>query len=97
MKSKYIHRSIFHLQREWARKSKLLWTDKSESLEIRIANFKRKVEGQIEAREALGGKISLNLLDGTAREIAVFGTNLIYDFDDESFRTEGTELLNKYF
>jgi len=53
MKSKYINRSIFHLQREWARRTKLLWTEKSESLETRIANFKSKVEGQIKAREAL--------------------------------------------
>jgi len=27
----------------------------------------------------------------------VYDTNLIYDFDDESFRHEGTELVMKYF
>jgi hypothetical protein len=93
MKSKYIFCSIFHLQREWARRTKIFDT----TLEIRIANFKSKVEGQIKAREALGGKSILNLLDSTIREIESFGTNLIYDFDDESFRIEGTELLIKYF
>jgi hypothetical protein len=93
MKSKYIFRSIFFLHREWARRTKIYDT----SLETSIANFKSKVQGQIEAREALVGKSSLNFLDGTSREIKVFGTNLIYDFDDESFRTEGTELLLKFF
>ena len=93
MKSKYIFCSIFHLQREWARRTKIFDT----TLEIRIANFKSKVEGQIKAREALGGKSILNLLDSTISEIESFGTNLIYDFDDESFRIEGTELLIKYF
>ena len=93
MKSKYIHHSIFHLQREWARRTKIFDT----SLEIRIANFKSKVEGQIEAREALGGESSLNFLNSTTREITVLGTNLIYDFDDESFRIDGTELIEKYF
>jgi hypothetical protein len=97
MKSKYINRSIFHLQREWARRTKLLWTEKSESLETRIANFKSKVEGQIKAREALREKAELNFLNKTTKLTTVYDTNLIYDFDDESFRHEGTELVMKYF
>ena len=97
MKSKYIFYSIFHLQREWARRTKLLWTEKSESLETRIANFKSKVEGQIKAREALREKAELNFLNKTTKLTTVYDTNLIYDFDDESFRHEGTELVMKYF
>jgi hypothetical protein len=97
MKSKYIHHSIDHLQREWARKTKLLWTKKSESLETRIANFKEKIKGQIKAAEAIAGKGELNFLDSVTKEISLFDINLIYDFDDTSFRDEGSKLVIKYF
>jgi len=93
MENKYIHYFVAYLQKEWARRTKIFDT----SLETRIANFKCKVQGQIESREALVGIRCLNFLDGTTREIKVFGTNLIYDFDDELFRTEGTELIKNYF
>ncbi len=93
MKCKYINPSIIHLQREWAIRNKIYDT----SLETRIANFKGKVKGQIECIEALTGKGELNFLDCTTREITVFGTKLIFDFDDEFFRFEGTKLVNKYF
>jgi hypothetical protein len=96
-KNKYIHHYVPYLQKEWARKTKILWTEKSESLEIRIANFKNKLEGQIKAREALREKAELNFLNNTTKEITVYGTNFIYDFNDELFRTEGTDLVKKYF
>jgi hypothetical protein len=96
-KNKYIHHYVPYLQREWARKTKILWTEKSESLETRIANFKNKLEGQINADEALLGKSELNFLNKTTKLTTVYDTNLIYDFDDESFRHEGTELVMKYF
>ncbi len=51
-KNNYIHQHISHLQKEWAIKTKILWTEKSESLETRITNFKNKLEGQIKAGEA---------------------------------------------
>jgi hypothetical protein len=96
-KRNYIHQHISHLQKEWAIKTKILWTEKSESLETRIANFKNKLEGQIKAREALREKTELNFLNSTTREITVYDINLIYVFDDAFFRTEGTKLVMKYY
>jgi hypothetical protein len=96
-KNKYIHHYVPYLQKEWARKTKILWTEKSESLETRIANFKNKLEGQIKAREALREKAELNFLNNTTKEITVYGTNFIYDFDDAFFRSEGTKLVMKYY
>jgi len=96
-KCNYIHHHISYLQKEWARKAKILWTEKSESLETRIANFKNKLEGQIKANEALLGDSELNFLNRATKETTVYGTNLIYDFDDNAFRNEGTELVMKYF
>jgi hypothetical protein len=97
MKSRYVYRSIDYLQKEWARRTKMLWTEKSESLETRIANFKGKLNGLIEANETLLEKSELNFLNGKTKETTVCGTNLIYDFDEESFRSAGTELVMKYF
>jgi hypothetical protein len=96
-KSNYIHHYISHLQKEWTFKTKILWTEKSESLETRIANFKKKLEGQIKADEAFLEKAELNFLNNTTKETTVYGTNLIYDFDVEFFRSEGTKLVMKYF
>jgi hypothetical protein len=96
-KNKYIHHYVPYLQKEWARKTKILWTEKSESLETRITNFKNKIEGQIKAREALREKTELNFLNNTTKEITVYGTNFIYDFDDAFFRSEGTKLVMKYY
>jgi hypothetical protein len=97
MKNQYIHYSIAHLQKEWAIKSKLLWTEKSESIETRIENFKNKLKGQIKAIETITQEIQLNFIDRATMEITVFGINLIYDFNGELFRTEGIDLVKKYF
>jgi hypothetical protein len=96
-KINYIHHHISHLQKEWARKTKMLWTEKSESLETRIANFKGKLNGLIEANETLLEKSELNFLNGSTKETTVYGTNLIYDFDDVLFREDATELVMKYY
>jgi len=68
-----------------------------ESLETRVANFVQKLKGQIILRETLQGSTELSLLESAVKYGIVPGKGLIFDFNDEFFRSHGTNLVKKYY
>ena len=97
-KEDYIHKYVRELQIQWADDNKSCQTvSLPESLETRIANFVQKLKGQIILRETLQGSTELSLLESAVKYGIVPGTGLIFDFNDEFFRSHGTNLVKKYY
>ena len=68
-----------------------------ESLETRIENFLGKINGQTALKEALGEKSVLSFLSTEVKQGMVPDADIIFDLNNDSFRTDAEILVNKYY
>lgn len=93
----YVNDNRCHLMREWARIKKSFTATLEGSLETRIKNLIAKIQGQVEAAEALTGKTSLNLLEQIFRTNMIQSTGAVYDLAVDVFADSANNLIDTYF
>jgi len=93
----YVNNNRCHLMREWARIKKRVTASLEGSLETRMKNLIAKIQGQVEAAEALSGRTSLNLLEQIFRTNMTPSTGAVYDLDIDVFAHSANNLIDTYF
>ena len=95
---KYLDQYPRELQLTWARETKRgPRAGLPQTLEESIASFIERLRGQIELREALGGKGELKSLKNTFNEGRDHDTGLLFDIDMEFFVSHAGNLVRKYY